>query len=64
MVSVGSILTFASIVGGCAAAVRYQMWRIERMDAASAPAVRAAPGSGPASTATSVTSRSASTSVS
>jgi uncharacterized membrane protein YedE/YeeE len=28
--AVGSILTFFSIVGGCMAAVRYQMWRIER----------------------------------
>jgi uncharacterized protein len=32
--AVGSILTFASIIGGCVAAVRYQMWRIERMEAA------------------------------
>jgi uncharacterized protein len=32
--AVGSILTFASIVGGCVAAVRYQMWRIDRVDAA------------------------------
>jgi hypothetical protein len=32
--AVGSILTFVSIVGGCAAAVRYQMWRIDRMDTA------------------------------
>jgi uncharacterized membrane protein YedE/YeeE len=29
--AVGSILTFASIVGGCVAAVRYQEWRMERM---------------------------------
>jgi hypothetical protein len=35
--AVGSIITFASIVGGCAGAVRYQMWRIERMDAAPSP---------------------------
>jgi hypothetical protein len=32
--AVGSILTFASIVAGCVVAVRYQMWRIERMEAA------------------------------
>jgi uncharacterized membrane protein YedE/YeeE len=32
--AVGSILTFAAIVGGCVAAVRYQMWRIDRMEAA------------------------------
>jgi hypothetical protein len=32
--AVGSILTFVSIVAGCAVAVRYQMWRIDRMDAA------------------------------
>ena len=32
--AVGSILTFASIIGGCVAAVRYQMWRIDRMEAA------------------------------
>ncbi|HVE50212.1 MAG TPA: YeeE/YedE family protein [Casimicrobiaceae bacterium] len=28
--AVGSIITFASIIAGCLAAVRYQMWRIER----------------------------------
>jgi uncharacterized membrane protein YedE/YeeE len=32
--AVGSILTLGSIVGGCVIAVRYQMWRIERMEAA------------------------------
>jgi uncharacterized membrane protein YedE/YeeE len=32
--AVGSILTFASIVGGCVLAVRYQEWRIDRMEAA------------------------------
>jgi uncharacterized membrane protein YedE/YeeE len=32
--AVGSFLTFAAIVGGCIAAVRYQMWRIDRMEAA------------------------------
>jgi len=42
--AVGSIITFASIVGGCAAAVRYQMWRIERMDAAPAARSAAVPG--------------------
>jgi hypothetical protein len=35
--AVGSMLAFGSIVAGCAAAVRYQLWRIERMDAARAP---------------------------
>jgi hypothetical protein len=29
--AVGSILTFAAIVVGAVAAVRYQTWRIERM---------------------------------
>ena len=29
--AVGSILTFAAIIAGCVAAVRYQMWRMERM---------------------------------
>jgi uncharacterized membrane protein YedE/YeeE len=33
--AVGSIITFAAIVVGCLMAVRYQMWRIERIDAAS-----------------------------
>jgi len=32
--AVGSILTFGAIVAGCVAAVKYQMWRIERSDAA------------------------------
>jgi uncharacterized membrane protein YedE/YeeE len=32
--AVGSILTFGSIVGGCIAAVKYQMWRIDRSEAA------------------------------
>ena len=32
--AVGSILTFAAIVAGCVAAVKYQMWRIERSEAA------------------------------
>ena len=32
--AVGSILTFFAIVGGCVAAVRYQMWRIDRMETA------------------------------
>ncbi len=29
--AVGSILTFASIIAGCVAAVRYQVWRLDRM---------------------------------
>jgi hypothetical protein len=32
--AIGSILTFASIVAGCVLAVRYQEWRIDRMEAA------------------------------
>ena len=32
--AVGSILTFFAIAGGCVAAVRYQSWRIDRMEAA------------------------------
>ena len=30
--AVGSILTFGAIVAGCVAAVRYQMWRIDRSE--------------------------------
>jgi uncharacterized membrane protein YedE/YeeE len=41
--ALGSILTFAAIVAGCAVAVRYQMWRIERGEA-HAPTVREAEG--------------------
>ena len=29
--AIGSVLTFASIVAGCVAAVKYQTWRVERM---------------------------------
>jgi uncharacterized membrane protein YedE/YeeE len=29
--AVGSILAFASIIAGCVAAVRYQVWRLDRM---------------------------------
>jgi hypothetical protein len=50
--AVGSILTFASIVGGCIVAVRYQMWRIERMDAVAAPVRPAAGASASARTST------------
>jgi uncharacterized membrane protein YedE/YeeE len=32
--ALGSIITFAAIVVGCVAAVKYQTWRIEQMDAA------------------------------
>lgn len=28
--AVGSFLAFGSIIAGCVAAVRYQMWRLER----------------------------------
>jgi uncharacterized membrane protein YedE/YeeE len=31
--AIGSILTFFSIICGCVLALRYQMWRLERMDA-------------------------------
>jgi uncharacterized membrane protein YedE/YeeE len=30
--AVGSMLALAAIIAGCVAAVRYQMWRLERMD--------------------------------
>jgi uncharacterized membrane protein YedE/YeeE len=36
--AVGSILTLAAIVAGCVAAVKYQLWRIERGETAPAPA--------------------------
>ena len=29
--AVGSFLAFAAIIAGCVAAVRYQVWRLERM---------------------------------
>jgi uncharacterized membrane protein YedE/YeeE len=32
--AVGSMIALASIIGGCILAVKYQMWRIERSDAA------------------------------
>ena len=35
--AVGSILTFAAIIAGCVVAVKYQMWRIERGEAAGPP---------------------------
>jgi uncharacterized membrane protein YedE/YeeE len=35
--AVGSIIAFGAIVVGCVMAVRYQMWRVERSDAASTP---------------------------
>jgi uncharacterized membrane protein YedE/YeeE len=35
--AIGSVLTLASIMAGCVAAVKYQMWRIERNDAEAAP---------------------------
>jgi uncharacterized membrane protein YedE/YeeE len=41
--AIGSILTFAAIIVGCMAAVKYQMWRIERGEAAGPP-VRATGG--------------------
>ena len=40
--AIGSILTLVAIVAGCIAAVKYQMWRIERAD--ERPPVRAAAG--------------------
>jgi uncharacterized membrane protein YedE/YeeE len=36
--AVGSFLTLFSIIGGCILAVRYQMWRIDRLEMASTPA--------------------------
>ena len=35
--AIGSILTFAAIVAGCAGAVQYQMWRIARAEAHTPP---------------------------
>ena len=35
--AIGSILTFAAIVAGCAGAVQYQMWRIGRAEAHTPP---------------------------
>jgi uncharacterized protein len=40
--AVGSMIALASIIGGCVAAVKYQMWRLDRADAA----VRSAPVTG------------------
>ncbi|HXU52498.1 MAG TPA: YeeE/YedE family protein [Casimicrobiaceae bacterium] len=36
--AVGSFLTLFSIIAGCILAVRYQMWRIDRLEMASTPA--------------------------
>ena len=30
-ITVGSILAFTSLIAGCVAAVRYQIWRLDRM---------------------------------
>jgi uncharacterized membrane protein YedE/YeeE len=43
--AIGSVLTFAAIIAGCVAAVKYQMWRIERADTPSVASVRSAGGS-------------------
>jgi uncharacterized membrane protein YedE/YeeE len=43
--AIGSLLTFVAIIVGCVAAVKYQMWRIERADAPSVASVRSAGGS-------------------
>ena len=40
--AVGSFLAFFSIIGGCLAALRYQMWRIDRQDSSAGSAVNAA----------------------
>lgn len=42
--AIGSVLTLASIMAGCVVAVKYQMWRIERSDAASVPIAGAIAG--------------------
>ncbi|MDQ2917264.1 MAG: YeeE/YedE family protein [Pseudomonadota bacterium] len=44
--AVGSILTLACIIAGCVVAVKYQMWRIERMDAVPSVHVDASRGPG------------------
>jgi uncharacterized protein len=36
--AVGSFITLFAIIGGCVLAVRYQMWRIDRVELASTPA--------------------------
>ena len=41
--AIGSFLAFFSIVGGCLAALRYQMWRIERESDTQGPVNAAAP---------------------
>lgn len=43
--AVGSILTLAAIVAGCVVAVKYQMWRIERMTTVNGPRTAAVQGS-------------------
>jgi hypothetical protein len=43
--AVGSILTLAAIVAGCIAAVKYQMWRIERTATVNGPRTAAVQGS-------------------
>ena len=43
--AVGSFIALASIIVGCVLAVRYQMWRIERGDAASVGTIEATDGS-------------------
>jgi hypothetical protein len=47
--AVGSILSFGAIVGGCLVALRYQMWRLERMESASTGMPSASAGRGSAS---------------
>lgn len=43
--AIGSILTLATIIGGCVVAVKYQMWRIERSDAAALRTIGSTGGS-------------------
>ena len=45
--ALGSILTFLAIIGGCLAALRYQIWRIEATPSAASTARAAAPLSKP-----------------
>lgn len=42
--AVGSIIAFAAIVAGCVLALKYQMWRIERVEAAATRAPQATGG--------------------
>jgi len=42
--AIGSFIALAAIIAGCVAALKYQMWRIERADAAASGKVQATGG--------------------